>query len=64
MVTWGAATCSLFTKYDKTLRTALYLLQDELLGLANDSQEGYLAEEIDPTVVHRQVEDRQVQLGL
>ena len=36
--------------------------QDELLGLADNSQEGYLAEEMDPTVVHRQVEDRQVQL--
>lgn len=36
------------------------LPQDELLGLASDAQEGYLAEQIDPTVVQRQHEDRQV----
>ena len=38
------------------------LSQDELLGLASDPQEGYLAEQIDPTVVQRQHEDRQVGL--
>jgi len=37
----------------------LHLLQDELLGLANDPQEGYMAEQTDPTVVLRQSEDRQ-----
>ena len=36
-----------------------HLLQDELLGLANDPQEGYMAEQIDPSVVLRQNEDRQ-----
>ncbi len=37
------------------------VLQDELLGLSNDPQERYLAEQIDPTVLLRQSEDRQVQ---
>jgi len=36
-----------------------HLSQDELLGLANDPQEGYMAEQIDPSVVLRQNEDRQ-----
>lgn len=36
-----------------------HLSQDEVLGLANDPQEGYMAEQIDPTAVLRQNEDRQ-----
>ena len=34
--------------------------QDELLGLAADPEKGYLADQIDPTVLLRQREDRQV----
>ncbi len=41
---------------------SLRLPQDELLGLASDPQEGYLAEQIDPTVLQRQHEDRQVEI--
>lgn len=37
------------------------ILQDELLGLANDPQEGCFADQIEPTVLLRQSEDRQVQ---
>ena len=36
------------------------LSQDELLGLAADPGKGYLADQIDPTVLLRQREDRQV----
>ena len=42
----------------------LQSLQDELLGLAADPEKGYLADQIDPTVLLRQREDRQVGDGL